>query len=540
MKLTIALGLFFATNEANSFVLQGNRQNKIAFTSQTQQKQQQQQDEQHRITTTNLFGILDEINSDSYDLMSTSNTDNNNSEMDDAYEIFLAELVFSTNDPRVDIINKFDLATDPLFLNWINKKINKSNDPDERIALKDLKEMIIDVQTKVEVNRLAENRLLQDNIIKEQERIEDADNEADIGRSMSTADVLRKATQIQTATTDKDNDINNNKKIKKTFYEQELTPEIRLSYEKLLKKVLPPYKIGTTPTTIVTQLYDQFDAQFVKVLSERSTKNGDNDSQILLEALAVEQSNRVLIATDNLKFVLSAGEPMKMEGIIVKMAREGKVDETFLLLLEANRDQAKKAGANGPAELMDRLRKRAIDEKDKSMESKELRLLRKLLRTDDIKQRELLLEDAFTPRDTLIVPGTAINAQRAMTGESPETNEPLPDVPPPDFINACKAVLLNFGNLGSEDENKGDLATRIKKLAAEAEVVATRIYGKGMTLREQQDRAWAEQTTSIWDLETLEIEAERNGEIAPWANSNNDDIFMPGFDKDGRMQIGGT
>ena len=62
----------------------------------------------------------------------------------------------------------------------------------------------------------------------------------------------------------------------------------------------------------------------------------------------------------------------------------------------------------------------------------------------------------------------------------------MPDVPPPNFINACKAVLLNFGNLGTDDDHRGDLATRIKQLASEAEVVATRIYGKGMTLREQQ------------------------------------------------------
>ena len=61
----------------------------------------------------------------------------------------------------------------------------------------------------------------------------------------------------------------------------------------------------------------------------------------------------------------------------------------------------------------------------------------------------------------------------------------MPDVGPPDFINACKAVLLNFGNLGTDDD-RGDLASRIKQIASEAEVVATRIYGKGMSLREQQ------------------------------------------------------
>lgn len=171
------------------------------------------------------------------------------------------------------------------------------------------------------------------------------------------------------------------------------------------------------------------------------------------------------------------------------------------------------------------------------------------------------------------VPGTAANAERAMEGDAPDEEKPMPDVPPPDFINCCKAVLLNFGNLNIDDE-QGDLSVKIKRIASEAEVVATRIYGKGMTAREQQvsttrawhrrysyfqsvfelrthkvytvyltlsqDRAWKEQTTSIFDLETLEIEAERRGETAPWANPDGGDELFPGFGPDGKMQVGGT
>lgn len=100
--------------------------------------------------------------------------------------------------------------------------------------------------------------------------------------------------------------------------------------------------------------------------------------------------------------------------------------------------------------------------------------------------------------------------------------------------------MLNFGNLGGDDDDRGDLSTRIKQIASEAEVVATRIYGKAMSLREQQDRAWKDQTTSIFDLETMEIEAERMGETAPWANPDAPDDVMPGFDASGKMQIGGV
>ena len=128
---------------------------------------------------------------------------------------------------------------------------------------------------------------------------------------------------------------------------------------------------------------------------------------------------------------------------------------------------------------------------------------------------------------------------KAIDGEVPEAEKPMPDVPPPDFINACKAVLLNFGNLHYDDE-RGDLASRIKQIASEAEVVATRIYGQGMTARDQQDRAWKEQTTSIFDLERMELEAQATGEHAPWTNpEQGEDMFLPGFDSQGKMQVGG-
>lgn len=85
----------------------------------------------------------------------------------------------------------------------------------------------------------------------------------------------------------------------------------------------------------------------------------------------------------------------------------------------------------------------------------------------------------------LQVAGTAANAAKAIDGEAPEEEKPMPDVPPPDFINCCKAVLLNFGNLNI-NEDRGDLSAQIRQIASEAEVVATRIYGKGMSAREQQ------------------------------------------------------
>lgn len=490
-----------------------------------------------RVHGTSLWGILDEIQSDNFDLSGSSKNNGAGVDLNVAYETFLAEIVFSTNDPRIDIMNKFELAGDQGFIDWLAVKAQDSRDPEERIALRDLHAMIIDVKTRIEVNKLAEGRLKQETSDSEQERAEsEFDTDADTGRSMSNAEVLLKAEMIAKG---ERGEVAAQVE-KKSFYEEEITPEVRLSYDNLLRSFLPPYRLGATAETVVRDNYGQFDAQLVKLLTERSN-NGDGASNELLVALAEEQKKRIEAATVSLKQVLALGEPMKMEGAIIKLGREGKIDEPFLLLLEANENQARMAGQEAPAQLIERLRKRAMEEKDKQSASKEIRLIRQLLRTGESADREKLLEEAFTPKAALLVPGTAENAMKAMDGEAPEQAKPMPDVPPPDFINACKAVLLNFGNLGSDGDDRGDLASRIKRIAAEAEVVATRIYGKGVSLREQQDRAWKEQTTSIFDLERMEIEAERMGEIAPWTDgATDDDMLIPGFDKDGRMKIGGS
>ena len=344
-----------------------------------------------------LFGILDEINSDAYDL--TASAEVTDVKLNDAYEMFLADLVFSTNDPRVDVVNNFDRAADDSFVTWLDAKVKNSKDPEERLALRDLYEIIMDVKDKMALSEMAQERMAREAEQREAERIANAESAASDGRKMSNTDVLKRALAINTAGSYDDAPV---EKEKISFYDQSLTPEIRMSYEKTLKKLLPPYKAGETVESVVFNAYEQFDAQFVKVLNERASA-GDMDCQALLQCLAMEQQKRIAGATESLRAVLSLGDPMRMEGAIVKLAREGNIDEPFLLLLEANATQARDAGALGPAQLMDRLRKRASEEKDKQASSKEIRLIRQLLRATNGAEREQVLVDAFTPKDVLLV-----------------------------------------------------------------------------------------------------------------------------------------
>merc|ERR1740124_1492177 len=162
----------------------------------------------------------------------------------------------------------------------------------------------------------------------------------------------------------------------------------------------------------------------------KMAREGDTDSAEVLTALAEEQAARMTVATDTLREVLSMGDPGRMEGSIIKMAREGRIDEAFLLLLEANAVQAEAAGATGPAQVMRKLGMRAAEEKDKQSSTKEVKLLRKLLRTPNPDDRAAIIEEAFTPRDKLMVEGSYENIQMAAEGEAPEEQKPEPDVHP--------------------------------------------------------------------------------------------------------------
>ena len=384
MKLSIALATLLGTSSINAFTTNA----RVAFTP------------SQNVGVKPLYGILDEINSDSFNLLGDNSEEvDNSSEIETAYETFLAQLVFSANDPRMDIVENIELATDQNWLDWLERKIDKSTDVEEKMALRDLNEMILDIKKRIDLSKEQEERLKKEQEDAENNRIIDTEIEAEEGRNMSNADVLRKADAVGGSGIQP---VEEDDQEKKSFFDEELTPEIRLSYDDMCKKVLPPYKPGETPASIVFSYYDQFDAQFIKVLTERS-QNGEQESQAVLDALAIEQNKRLAAATENLKLVLSAGDPMRMEGVIVKLSREGKIDEPFLLLLEANANQALAAGATGPAQLMKRLSQRAMEEKDKQSSSKEIKLLRQLLRTDDETERQSLLEEAFTPKQGLLV-----------------------------------------------------------------------------------------------------------------------------------------
>ena len=313
-------------------------------------------------------------------------------------EVFLAELVFSTNDVRSDIMANYEKASTEAFRTFLTAKASESEDLEERAALKSLLQTVEETVRMVDLSNKAEERAQAARIEEDDERMRQANLE-DKPAAMSSKDVLAQADNIDGVGVTASNAASaaaSQAAPAASFLESEVSPEIMESYRPLLAQLLPPYAPGSNVVDAVKEKYEETDAQLLKILAAMPGA----DAQAVLDAIGDEQQKRIAAATELLRAVLGAGSVERMEGEIVKLSREDKIDESFLLLLEANAEQAKAAGALDAEAVMRRLKVKADKEKDRSTKAVEVRLLRQLLRETDEKKREVRTPLTRTPLTT--------------------------------------------------------------------------------------------------------------------------------------------
>ena len=95
--------------------------------------------------------------------------------------------------------------------------------------------------------------------------------------------------------------------------------------------------------------------------------------------------------------------------------------------------------------------------------------------------------------------------------------------------------MQNFGNV--EDF---DIIGKLQPIIDDAEVVATELYGEGMSPRDQQKFMFEKQSISVWDLENFEQMAQMSGEDIPWANDKYDNMNPEDVVGQRVKKIGGT
>lgn len=284
------------------------------------------------------------------------------------------------------------------------------------------------------------------------------------------------------------------------------TPEVSTdedSYNFLLSLLLDPDSAADSSVeAVVAANYELFDFRFMQLLdNKRETSSGEEKAKFesIAAAISAEMQNRMANAAETLKEILSMPSPAAMQGKIGSLARTGKLDDPILLLLNANLEQAKQAGAGPAVKLLSTLKDRAESELDFKAEP-ELKLVRQLLRTTDSDARKRLITTALTPKTSLIM---------TINNQEPDTK---PEVDSTKLAVVLGDLIEKFGNIKDED---AEFQKKVLVIARECEAVA-RELGGDMTVRDQQDHMWNKASVSVFDLENLEEEAKSRGEKMAW------------------------
>lgn len=393
----------------------------------------------------------------------------------DSNEVLLAELRFSDPDRLPALIqNNINLLDDDFYL-YLEAQISKSPDIQERDLLRDLRDAITDVM----------------------KQIMDA-SEAAQNESQAAASAPKNQTLDVTST--------------------QATDVAEATYDELIDMIASANN-SADPSFLkiaVDTSYHRIDLRLLERLNERISK--EPEATVLAavrDVISATMNERVSEAAESVKAVLSAGHPDAMRKEINTLARNGKIDDAFILLIQANMDQASQAGADQAFKVLEMVRDHASSLRDITVEP-EVRLIRTLLRTEDSEARVSMLTESLKPRGSVTLVDGTETAGVKVDGKK--------------FVTALRKLIEEFGNV---DEK---FILKLSQIGEESEAVARKIMDmEDKTVQDLQDEAFHKRSVSVWDLERIEMEEKMEGRDAAWEGRLG--VIPEGFDADGKMQV---
>jgi len=267
------------------------------------------------------------------------------------------------------------------------------------------------------------------------------------------------------------------------------------SYNQLLEVML------NSNSTIVEKNYNKCTIEFLDVLENRLfTEKKEQIKSKLIEI----QNNVKSIMQERLNLASERFQELvkspNIQEKISSMLEHEQIDEPIILLMKSNLQQAQKANATHAIHFFSNMIKYTQDAMDDKLTPCKI-LLRQLFRESNMSKRKELMYEAFRTRKPMLL------------ADGSKTS-PMPNVKPPEFMNELEIMMKNFGNIP-------EIQQKFTTFIEEAENVIVSIYGESMTTKQQQDYMWKQRSISVFDLEKLELDAEKNGKSMPWESKNN-------------------
>ena len=397
----------------------------------------------------------------------------------DRNEQILAALLFSQNDLLEDVLNNLH-EIDDRFTKFLQDKCDTSKDVEERVGLQSLLDTVTKVLERV---REVQGDGAAGGVVDEEltmDQVKQRMQEVQSGGAIASKDSV-KGPEVFSVKKDR-----------------------RDTFQSVLQRFVG-FDSPEAVTEAVQANYDLCDLEFQEMLQEEAqsclAEGADFEAQQYLdlgETIRRVMAMRIGDAQEKLQRILSKRGVKAMESEIVAMCRRNEVDDALVGLMQANAQQAEAQGAKPAQLVLEQLIKRIFSERERSLPD-EQRLLRALLRESDSEKRKELLYSAFKQSKSMDAEGNMLDG--------------APLISPPAFINIARMFIQNFGNV-----DKTEMMGRVQSVIDEAQLVATELYGEGMSPRDQQRFMFEKQAVSVWDLANFEDQAVMSGEEVPWRN----------------------
>lgn len=393
-----------------------------------------------------------------------------------AHEVLLAELRFTDPARLPALIENSMQALNEDFYRYINSKIADSSDLEERETLGSLRDAITDIMKQM-LDAAAVDV-----------PASDMDQPLD-AEAQSAADALRSY--------------------------DEFIDSLVLSFKKATSEEERQFAVKAA----VNLNYHRIDLAMLERLSERIVSAGEESPVFarVRDVISDAMNERVTNAMESVKAVLSAGSMIAMKKQVNALASQGKLDDAFTLLLQANLDQATKAGATQAIDIISGILAFATEVKDMGAEP-EVRLIRTLLRTEDEETRMDLLTDHLESGAPVALADGSSSSGTKIDGKK--------------FVDALRKLIEEFGNV---DEK---FILKLSKIGEESEAVARKVFDmEGKDIEDYQNEAFHKRTVSVWDLEEYEHGETMEGRSAAWEGQLGSIPEQMGFDQDGKLSV---
>ena len=419
----------------------------------------------------------------------------------DRNEQMLASLLFSQNDILEDVLNNLH-EIDERFTRFLQEKCESTKDIEERTGLQSLLETITSVLDRVK-------------------EVQGEGGGAMVDEELTMEQVKQRMQEVQSGQA-----MENNKGGGPKIEAFSVKSDRRDTFQSVLQRFLG-LPDAAAVMEAVQQNYDLCDMEFQEMLKEEAdscfVEGADAEGQQYLDlgdTIRQVMVMRIGVAQEKLQRILSKKGVKAMESEIVAMCRKGEIDEALVGLIQANAQQAAASGVTAAAAVLEQLLKRIFAERERALPD-EQRLLRALLREGNSEKRKELLYTAFKQSKSMNAEGHMVDG--------------APLISPPAFINIARMFIQNFGNV-----DKLEIMSRVQFIIDEAQLVATELYGEGMSPRDQQRFMFEKQSVSVWDLANFEDQALMSGEEVPWRNDTWDQKLPEDVLSEKVRKIGGA